>query len=392
MPETAKETTVLSPEVVSPPNLALAEAQARAMNFLNRELLHSMRDFAETMVLSKAFPQDLNAPKIMVALQAGFEMGLTPVESVNSFYFVNGHVALWGEVAIAQVVKHGHKVEFLNCSRESATCRITRGDDGRTLESTFTMKDAIERGLATKDTYKKWPENMLKFKAFHMTAKFIVPEVFHGVPLKEEIEDWKDDAITVDPPLAKPRQTPKTPPASPSALESGLADLEEEPKPETPPKKEVKPKATKPRSAREASVDQAPTHPAAKVEKPEAEKDWSDPKNHDWNDPEQFHGEDGDGYCGLCHDAQGADRCAFCIAHSDDEVIPSENVTPEEVELSRAVRLIHTEGELKEADRLFLGSYASRMIDLELSGRKLTPDEKTFLDEYQRSGYMKGRL
>lgn len=36
----------------------------------------------------------------------------------------------------------------------------------------------------------------------------------------------------------------------------------------------------------------------------------------DWDDPNQFHGEDGDGLCALCHGDE-ENKCAFCKKHEE---------------------------------------------------------------------------
>lgn len=185
--------TVLAPTGMEvPPGSAeyIARAEAQSLAFANPKTWGQIKIMAETFYLSKALPSSMdNAAKVIMALQAGFECGLKPIEALSSFYFVNGKLALYGEMAIAMVQRAGHIVEWGECDDQTATCIITRGDNGKSMKGTFTMAMAEKRGLATKDTYKKYPENMLKFKAFNMIGKFIVPDAFHGVPIKEEMED-----------------------------------------------------------------------------------------------------------------------------------------------------------------------------------------------------------
>lgn len=50
------------------------------------------------------------------------------------------------------------------------------------------------------------------------------------------------------------------------------------------------------------------------------QSDWL--KLQDWDDPEQFHGEDGDGYCALCHDGSGG-TCAYCKKEGSEVVTNS---------------------------------------------------------------------
>lgn len=258
---------------IMPPASAgyVAAAESRALSFLNPKLWQGMKVMAETFQQSGALPSSVkNAPQLMMVLQAGYEAGMQPLEAINSYYFVNGKLSLYGEMAIALVIRAGHKVEFTDADAQGATCTITRGDDGRTMSSTFTMKMAEARGLARKDPYRVAPENMMKFKAFHMTAKFIVPDAFHGVPLKEEIEDLPPTEVRVAEPGAAVA-IPITATATPAGGEAkGLADALNAPQTgEEPPKgKKGRKKADKPTAGEAVAAGEAPAAPSD-IENPE---------------------------------------------------------------------------------------------------------------------------
>lgn len=176
-----------SVEIVPSASQSIIDAAKKESHaWLNPETWRTMQIVAATFLQSGAMPKSMDtAPKLMVALQAGKEAGLQPLEAINSFYFVNGKVSIYGDMAIAQVLKAGHKVEWGKCDETTATVKITRGDNGTSNETTFTMKMAVDRGLTSNAVYKKYPENMLRFKAFHSCAKFIVSDALHGVPIKE---------------------------------------------------------------------------------------------------------------------------------------------------------------------------------------------------------------
>lgn len=203
----------------------MAPNSSAGRDFLDPGRWQTMKVAAETFIRSGAMPASIkNAPQLMMVMQAGYEAGLQPIEAINSFYFVNGKLSMYGEMAISQVVRAGHKVEFPDCDATTATCKITRGDDGRTMKTTFTMKQAQDRKLDQGREGKKmpWvmhPENMLKFKAFHMTAKFIVPDALHGVPLKEELEE-------TEPEKTEPAEAPKVVTSGPPPAET-VKSLEE---------------------------------------------------------------------------------------------------------------------------------------------------------------------
>lgn len=145
-----------------------------------------MKMMATTFIDSKAFPAAIqNTAQFMVRLQAGREIGLKPIESLKYLSLINGVISLWGDKAIEMVITAGHEVEWGKCDDKTATCKITRKDTKKSMEATFTMAQAIERKLNTKEPWVKSPENMLKFKAFHMIAKFIVPDALHGMGIAE---------------------------------------------------------------------------------------------------------------------------------------------------------------------------------------------------------------
>ena len=56
------------------------------------------------------------------------------------------------------------------------------------MTQTFTMKEAEERGYTSNPIYKKYPENMLKWRVLGMVAKFIAPDALKGIGIKEDME------------------------------------------------------------------------------------------------------------------------------------------------------------------------------------------------------------
>lgn len=165
-----------------------AAVKARNLAFMDPVRWTTMQKMAQAFVQSGALPQTMNAPKVVMALQAGFEAGLNPVEALNSFYFVNGKIAMYGEAVIRQVIRAGHKVTWGECNNKTATVTIKRKDTEEAMTSTFTIQQAQERGFLSKDPWKKYPENMLKFRAFSMVAKFIAPDALMGLQIGEELE------------------------------------------------------------------------------------------------------------------------------------------------------------------------------------------------------------
>lgn len=156
-----------------------------------------MKMMAQTFVEGKAFGDSVALAQVMVRLQAGRELGLMPIESGKYIAVINGRPSLWGEKAIELVIRAGHRVDWGKCDEKTATCTITRCDTGQSMSQTFTRQMAEERGLTKKGgSWISAPDNMLKFKAFHAIAKFLVPDALRGASIAEIEETEGPGAIS----------------------------------------------------------------------------------------------------------------------------------------------------------------------------------------------------
>lgn len=188
---------IQSLEPLPPPSQRyVSMAEDRSLNFLNPKLWSAMKVVAETFVQAGALPQNMTAPKLLMVLQAGYEAGLQPVEAIKSFYFVNGTIALYGEMAIAMVLRAGHTIEWGECDATKATITITRKDNGLKMSNTLTSEMVKARGL-TSAILAKYPENYYKWKVFHMTARFVCPDALHNMPVGEVLDENEVITATV---------------------------------------------------------------------------------------------------------------------------------------------------------------------------------------------------
>jgi hypothetical protein len=231
------------------------EAEQQALAFMNPKRWQMMDTMAKTWIVSGAMPSTIkNAPQLMMVLQSGYECGLQPIEAINSFYFVNGKLTMYGDAVISQVAKAGHKIEWGKCDTTTATVKITRGDNQTSFSATLTMDEVKQRGMNTewkegvekeKNIWKKYPDTMLRYRVFGMVARFIVPDALHGIPIKEEIEGTPAEIIVetteVKPaPAAEQKPNPEAKPAE--SLADAIEKKVEQPKPE----EKKKPEPSKP--------------------------------------------------------------------------------------------------------------------------------------------------
>jgi len=113
---------------------------------------------------------------------------MQPVEALNSFYLVNGKIAMYGPMVITQVLRAGHKVTWGECDDTKASVTITRGDTGEAMTDSVTMdeikKSGIDQGRnGQKEVWKRYPKYMLRYRAFSGVARFIVPDALQGIIL-----------------------------------------------------------------------------------------------------------------------------------------------------------------------------------------------------------------
>lgn len=236
-------------------------AKLDSYNFMNPERWSMMTNMANTFVASGALPTTIkNAAQLVMIMQAGYEAGLQPMAALRSFYFVNGRLSMFGEVAIAKVREAGHKILWENCNENTATVTITRGDTGESMTETFTMDMARKRGLTNKGgAWVSAPDNMLKFKAFWAAARFLVPDAFSRDGVAIQIGEIVEAEIIED----APKETEELKKSSlKQALESrpDVAERTEEPVKKT--KRLVKEKEP---------IEPATVEPAVEVSNTESE-------------------------------------------------------------------------------------------------------------------------
>lgn len=181
-PEKKKKAEVA---VVPPPNplsqqtqdrLAMEQYQDASSAMLpTSKMLQVMQSFAQHCVQTGQMPKTIDsAAKAIMVFQAGRELGIPPIKSINSFYFVNNRLTMFGAVVIERI-RMWAKIQYDISSDTEAKITITRKDDGTHLTSHVTKKELQDR-KQWKDVHNAHPETMLLYKAVGRIVRHIVPE------------------------------------------------------------------------------------------------------------------------------------------------------------------------------------------------------------------------
>jgi hypothetical protein len=181
-------------------------------------VLHTFEDmyrFATAVQQSGLAPSSFDKPeKILIAVQMGAELGMTPMRALQSFAVVNGNARLWGDAPLALVKQSGlleyHK-EFiegeigndLNETPEAVTavCITKRKGDPEEKRTEFSVGDAVRADLWNKKTFKgfdsvwmKYPKRMLAMRARALNLRDNFPDALCGQTIAEEYEGIAPEA------------------------------------------------------------------------------------------------------------------------------------------------------------------------------------------------------
>jgi len=156
---------------------------------------------ASSELVPKSFrgkPQDL-----FICWAMGYQVGLTPEQSMQCIAVINGKPAMWGDDMLALCMTHKDFEDIIETpilkgdSVIGYTCIIKR--KGRSdRHSEFTMDMAKRAGLLAKGgVWAQYPERMLKLRARGFCLRDAFPDALKGIKPREEVEDYIDADYTV---------------------------------------------------------------------------------------------------------------------------------------------------------------------------------------------------
>lgn len=163
--------------------------------------------FAKAICESGFAPKGMEKPEsILVAIQLGAELGLTPMAALQNTAVINGRPAIYGDAALALVRSSGllvsYKEEIVGeGGSDSFGFRVTavRKGDQTTVE-TFTVGDAKRAKLWGKaGPWTDYPQRMLRFRARGYALRDLFGDVLKGLRTVEEARDIPSEPINVTP-------------------------------------------------------------------------------------------------------------------------------------------------------------------------------------------------
>ena len=149
---------------------------------------------------------------VVIVLQFGSEIGMSPMQALQQLVPVNNLVSLKGDGAKALIQRSGklatwEEVEIGTQGKDDWGFRISasRKDTGEKNTASFTVADAKRAGLWIDDAalqrsqglrhspWYKHPRRMLKYRALGFISRDLFPDVLSGIYTEEEAADMSID-------------------------------------------------------------------------------------------------------------------------------------------------------------------------------------------------------
>lgn len=149
------------------------------------------RTIAETTFVPRAYRG--NPEAVVAGILYGREIGLGPMVALQKVHIIEGKPSLAAEEMLAQMRRGGVIILASESTRDRAWIHARRRDTGEEAEVEWTIQDAIEAGLTSKDNWSKYCVDMLWARCVGRLCRRLGSDLVGGmVYAKEEMEDWDD--------------------------------------------------------------------------------------------------------------------------------------------------------------------------------------------------------
>jgi hypothetical protein len=132
----------------------------------------------------------------LLAIQHGSEVGLSPMQSLQSIAVINGRPTIWGDAALALVQSSSQCVyvrEYTDGDGDNLTafCEVQRRGYPQPTVAKFSVADAKKAGLWGKaGPWSQYPGRMLGLRARGFALRNAFADALRGLVTAEEAQDY----------------------------------------------------------------------------------------------------------------------------------------------------------------------------------------------------------
>jgi len=181
-------------------------------------------DLDQVWRIAQAYQASGLAPKglekaeaIAIAIMHGLELGLHPMQALQSVAVVNGKPTIYGDAALALVHASGLLdsiveepiIDAKTGEVTGYTCTVRRRSQPSAVRHRFTADDAKRAGLLGKaGPWTQYRSRMLQMRARGFALRDAFPDVLRGLHLQEEIHEERDVTPRAEGPGLAARMAP----------------------------------------------------------------------------------------------------------------------------------------------------------------------------------------
>lgn len=200
--ETGEEqpgTDVVLPEKIE--SQAVAIRAEREASQAPAAILPSPGEWEATMRMAQTIAGTTFVPKayrgnpeaVVAGILYGREIGLGPMQALQKVHIIDGKPSLAAEEMLAQMRRRGLMILKSELTMERAFIHARRSDTGEEAEVEWTLQDAIDAGLTSKDNWSKYRKDMLWARCVGRLCRQLGSDMVGGmVYAAEEMQDWDE--------------------------------------------------------------------------------------------------------------------------------------------------------------------------------------------------------
>ncbi len=183
---------------------ALATQQSTALRpasqfDLSPQTFDQALEFSKYLAASDMVPKQYRGKPgdCLIAMQWGYEIGMKPLQALQSIAAVNGRPSIYGDAGKAMLLAAGCQIDEddIEKVRETgrARCKITR-PGRKPTERTFSIEDAKTARLWGKEgPWTNYPYRQMAWRAFWFAARDAAADLLRGMGGAEELQDIPAD-------------------------------------------------------------------------------------------------------------------------------------------------------------------------------------------------------
>ncbi len=151
--------------------------------------VQNMQNLCKQLMQTKHYAA-IGEAGIFAVIQKAKSLNMNPLDALNGgIYYVNGKTELSSNSMNYLIRAAGHSI--VKDAKSDKTCCILHGkrkDNGDTWAAQFSIEDAKKAGIY-KNTWDKYPEDMLFARALSRLARQLFPDVLKGAYTEGEVRD-----------------------------------------------------------------------------------------------------------------------------------------------------------------------------------------------------------